>query len=255
MGDFPQFTGTTTSTMSKSIDSLPAKGYSEEQLTSYILRQLGQPVWNVELTNQQILDCINDAVSTFSQWSPLPVFGAIQLIEGQTKYLENVDVGQGVMQVTFVEPYPTPTEIFYGNLISPAPLMLRGMDEYDSYQRWRKTWMRVTSAQPDWLYDDHRKCLWIHNPIARYRAAILAYGSYAGTAKLSDFGARWVKDYALAKSRYLLGEVFAKFSGAIPGPAQNLQLDVAKRDKAEVKMKELEDQLRGAQLASALTLD
>lgn len=255
MADFPLFDDNALVTMKESPDSLPAKGYTEEQLTNYILRQCGQPVWNVELTPQQILDCINDAVGLFSQWQPVPKYGAIQLIEGQTKYLDGIDVGQGIVEVGFVEPYPTPTEIYYGNLIASAPLSLRGMGEYDAYQRWRKTWMRVTSAKPDWLYDEYRKCLWIHNPIARYRASILAFGNYSGTKTLSDFGARWVKDYALAKSRYLLGEIFAKFSGAIPGPAQNIQLDTQKRDKAEVKMKELEDALRGAQMSAPLTID
>ena len=70
-------------------------------------------VWNVELTNQQILDAIQDAMSLYSQWVPNIKVGNIILVRGQFKYLSGVDVGLGVANVQFVEPNPVPTEIFY----------------------------------------------------------------------------------------------------------------------------------------------
>lgn len=98
---------------SQSPDTLPIQGYSTEQLASYIYRQLGGPTWNVELTNQQILDCIQDALSLFSQWVPNIKVGNLSLLRGQYRYLQGVNVGLGVAKVDFVEPNPVPTEIFY----------------------------------------------------------------------------------------------------------------------------------------------
>jgi hypothetical protein len=68
-------------------------------------------------------------------------------------------------------------------------------------------------------------------------------------------GAQWVKEYALEKARYLLGEVWSKFSGAIPGPLQNLQLDQGKREKAEAALQKLRDKLQGMQKSAGISID
>jgi hypothetical protein len=100
-------------TSSDSPDTLPAKGFSRDALANYIYRSLGSPVWQVELSRQQVLDAIQDGLQLYSVWRPCIRVGQIQLIRGQFKYLEDVDVGQGITNVSFVEPNPVPTEIFY----------------------------------------------------------------------------------------------------------------------------------------------
>src|SRR4051812_8304634 len=120
-------------TSADSPDTLPLRGYKVDQLKDYIYRQLGQPVWSVEVTAQQVLDCIQDALNLFSEWVPLRRPQSIQLVRGRYRYLEGVDVGYGVASVSFCESVPAPTEIFYGNLISPAPIMRTGLDEYDTF--------------------------------------------------------------------------------------------------------------------------
>lgn len=221
-------------------DSLPLKGYTVDQLIDYILRQLGSPTWEVELTRQQIADSVNDALSLFSTWCPNLRVGNVILVRGQFRYLEGYDVDQGIVDVQFVE---------------PAPLFRLGLDEYDIFLRWRKTWQRVTSVRPDWFYDEGQRCLYIHNPIERYQAAVFFYSSYTDTKGLPVYGARWVKDYALERSRFLLGEIWAKFSGAIPSPVQNLQLDQQKRDRADARLKELRDELKGMARTTPIMID
>jgi hypothetical protein len=242
-------------TSAGSPDTLPLRGYTCDQLKNFIMRQLGAPQWNIELTNQQILDCIQDALGMISQWLPLTKVSSLQLIRGQFSYLQGVDVGLGVARVDFVEPNPVPTEIFYGNLINPAPLFRTGLDEYDIFLRWRKTWQRVTSIRPDWFYDEVEEALYIHNPIERYHAGVFCYFPQVDTQKLNLTAALWVKQYSLAKARFILGEVWMKFSGAIPGPLQNLQLDQHKRDKAQEEMDKLLEQLKAMQLSSPALID
>lgn len=191
-----------------------------------------------------------------SIWRPRRCFGAVQLVNGKTRYMDGVDFGMGIVQVDFVDPTPSATEIFYGNLITPAPLFRTGLDEYDSFVRWRKTWKRVTSVEPNWLEDRDSGCLWIYNPIERYHCGVILHRAYDDTVQIDDItSATWVKDYALAKARYTYGEVLAKFSGAIPGPLNNLQLDQQKRDKAEAQIAKLEEQLKGMQLFAEMTID
>jgi hypothetical protein len=242
-------------TGAESVDTLPLRGYTADALANYILRQLGAPTWRVEVTRQQVLDAIQDALGLFSQWVPNIKVGSLQLVRGRHRYLEGEDVGLGVANVVFSEPNPVPTEIFYGNLINPAPLFRTGLDEYDTFLRWRKTWQRVTSIKPDWFYDEMERTLFIHNPIERYQAALFCYWPHERTERLPMTGADWVKRYALAKSKYLLGEVWMKFSGALPGPGQNLQLDNSRRSEAKADLDALLIELKGMQLQAGISLD
>lgn len=234
---------------------LPQTGYTPDQLTDYVSRQLGAPTWNVELTPAQIQDQIQDALGLYSSWLPIRRAATIPLIRGVFEYLKGADVGLGVADVSFVEPNPVPTEIFYGNLINPAPLFRTGLDEYDVFLRWRKTWQRVTSIRPDWFYDDFAKTLYIHNPIERYQVGIICFFPYTNTSQLNATGALWVKEYALEKSRYLLGDIWMKYSGAVPGPVKDIQLDAAKRDKAEERLNQLREQLKGMQSQAGIFVD
>lgn len=235
--------------------TLPLKGYTVNQLLKFILRQLGSPIWEVELTHQHVLDCIQDALNMYSMWQPKLKYGAITMQSGQTKYLEGADLGLGVVQVDFVDPTPSPTEIFYGNLISPTPLMRTGMDEYDAFTRWRKVWQRVTSVKPDWLHDEMNGCLMIYNPIERYHCGVICHMPHTETQNLPYLGAQWVKEYSTEKARYLYGDIMSKFDGAIPGPLKDLVLDKGKREKAEAKLKALEEKLFGMQTSTGIQID
>jgi hypothetical protein len=239
----------------QSPDNLPISGYTPDQLIDYTYRQLGAPTWNVELTRQQIADCMNDALGLYSSYLPNYRVGNMLLVRGQFKYLENWDVDQGIVKVEFLEPNPVPTEIFYGNLINPAPLFRLGLDEYDVFLRWRKTWQRVTSVRPDWLYDEFYRCLYIHNPIERYQCAIWFLSSYTTTKGIPTYGATWIKEYTVEKARFLLGDIYAKYSGLIPGPDQNLQLDQAKRDMSNQRLQQLRDTLKGMMRTAPIEID
>lgn len=242
-------------TSASSPQTLPLKGYTCDQLADYIFRQLGSPTWQVELTRQQVLDAIQDALQLYSLWVPQVKVGNIQLERGRFKYLEGEDVGQGIALVTFVEPNPVPTEIFYGNLINPAPLFRVGIDEYDSFLRWRKCWQRVTSVKPDWFYDEVRTCLYIHNPIERYQAGVFIYGNYERTEGLDQNGAQWVKEFATEQSRFNYGEILAKYGNAIPAPLKDIQLDSQKRDKAEKRLDALRERLQGMQRLTPVSFE
>lgn len=238
-----------------SIGLLPSKGYSVDQLVGYIRRQLGEPTLKVELSNDQIKDVIGDALGHYSLFCPLEKVGGIRLYRNQHEYLKGVDVGQGVATVSFVKPYPIQADIFYGNLISPAPLFQTGMDEYDAFLRWKTTFERVLSIKPDWYYDEVRSLLYIHNPVETYSAAIKIMEVWKNTDKLTQQGAMWVKRYSLEGSRYLLGTIRSKFGGAIPSPLKDMSMDTSFRDSSKAAMEELLKELRTMQSAIPIMTD
>lgn len=236
--------------------TLPNKGYTIAQLRDWTFRQLGSPIWNVELDAQHVVDSVQEALSHVSLWRPRIKYGAVRLVSNKTVYEIGDSVGsQGVTEVNFVDNMPSPTEVFYGNLISPAPLIKTGLDEYDSFLRWRKTWQRVTSVMPDWLYDPYEKVLYIHNPIERYHAGVVSMDDFTRTEDLPSFEAKWVRDYTLARSRYLYGDILAKFSGAIPGPVKDITLDGGKRAEGEKQMESLITSLKASQHLTSMTID
>lgn len=241
-------------TSADSGDTLPIK-YKVDQLKQYILRQLGYPVWTVEMTPQQILDCIQDALVKYSQWCPLRTYRVLQISSNQFRYLVGEDNGMGVVDVQFVAPTSTPGAIFYANLIDPTPILKTGVDDLDTFYRWRKTFQRVTAITPDWYFSEEENCLYIHNPIERYHATAFIDKYWTDTEKLPYRGADWVKQYAVARARYQYGEILSKFSGAIPGPVQNLTLDQTKRAEAKEAMDKLEEKLFGMQESTPLHLD
>ncbi len=239
----------------QSPDSLPVQGYSIDQLRAFIQRSLGSPTWQIEITPQQIIDQILNALALYSQYVPQIKARAITLVRGQHAYLHGVSVGQGIADVQFVQFVPSIVDVFYLGMINPAPLPMAGISEFDSWLRFRSTFMRVTSARPDYYYDDSLATLFIHNPIVFYRAGVIIYDNYTDTKDLTSAGALWVKEFALESSRFLLGTLNQKFSGAIPSPLQNLQLDQNLRVNAEKALDRLRQQLFGLQRGAGISID
>jgi hypothetical protein len=240
---------------SDSTELLPMKGYSMDQLCRYIQRQLGSPVWNVEYTKQQIMDNIQTALTHYSLWCPRIGYAAVQLDAGQHAYLQGVDVGQGIADVAFVQRTPVPTQLLWSSLIGVNPIPFSGLDELDGFTRWLKTFMRVTSARPDWQYDEVRKVLYIHNPMPYYHCAVTWYGNYEKTELLNNYGALMVRDLAFQLARHGYAELLQKFSGAIPGPVQNLTLDNSKREAAKVEIDRLLAKLEASQCIPCISID
>ncbi len=240
-------------------NTLPQYGYSVDQLEAYIRRQLGSPVFMVEITKQQILDSIQDALVLYSVWRPQIKYGAIALDAGKHEYLQGVDLDLGPISVEFLQRQNLQGNagLFFwgGNLINVAPLVADGMGEYDMFLRWQKMFMRVTSIKPDWVYDQTTKTLLIYNPSPQWLCGIQAYVPYCNVTQLDRYGADWVKKYAFQKSRLAYAEIMNKYSGAIPGPVRDLVLDQGKRDKAEKEIEKLEQTLFNAQVSTPMSID
>lgn len=243
------------STSANSPDTLPPK-YSQDQLANYIIRQLGSTVFAVEIQRQQILDCINDSLREYSVWRPIQCVGGLQLQSGVYAYLQGLDLGQGVVKVWFVNPTQAPADLYWlTNLVNPAPVLNSRMDEYDVFLRWYKTWGRITSVYPDWMYDATNLVLYIYNAQPIYQCGVMYLQNYTDTINLDAYGAKWVKDYAFQRSRLTYAEIMSKYSGVIPGPIKDLQFDQAKRDKAEAALDKLLVDLKGAQWSAGMMQD
>jgi len=198
---------------------------TKEDLRLYVCEELGGGVWNVELTPAQIDRAINDTLELYSRHMPIQAYAGVNISPNQNRYeFPNMDLGFGVVHVDFVEPDPKPSSIFYASLLDVAPIRTVQFTDYDLFLRWRKTFMKVTSVEPEWLWDEQLRVLWIYNPISDYKATMYYYLPHTlETVPLVH--ERWFKDYLLGRSKYMLGLNRSKFQGAVPGPSKDINTD------------------------------
>ncbi len=198
---------------------------TEADLIEYVKNELGGGFWKVEISPQQIKAAIRDALKLYSRRIPLQGYGAMSLAPTKSKYdMSSRDMGFGIYHVSFIAPDPRPSAIFYANLLDVAPIRTSRFQDYDVFLRWRKTFMKVTSVQPEWYWDQNAKILWIYNPIEHYKASIFWYlPRTLETVELAH--EQWVERYVLARSKYITGLNRSKFQGAIPGPSKDITTD------------------------------
>jgi hypothetical protein len=195
-----------------------------ESLRSYIQSCLGQGIFSVELTADQLDNAITDALWLYS--SRIPIIGYRGLVTSPdiVAYPISHDIGFGIFDVQFVQPDPKPSALFYANLIDVAPVKPATMESYDIFLRWRRTFMKVTSVANHWQYDEIGKRLMIYSPIQSTKCCYFWHlPRNLDQVKLQHIP--WVRKYAVAKAKSVLGKARSKFSGLLPGPARDMNLN------------------------------
>jgi hypothetical protein len=230
------------------VEDLCVKRYNVTEIRDYVRESLGSGLFKVELTNVQIDNAITDALLEYGKRIPLIASKIIEVSPNVRDY-DIDDCGYGVFDVQFITDDVRPAAVFYMGLLGDkVPLNSVMLAEYDSFLRYRKTMMRATSVAPQWEWNDSNPdILLIYAPVFNLKAA---YSWYAprplSRVKLEH--QKWVRDYTLAKSKVTLGQVRSKFSGVLPGPARDLQLngqELAAEGREEIKA--LEEFLLGVQ--------
>ena len=218
-----------------------------DKLCQYIKSQLGAGIFSVELTQDQIDNCILDALTLFSSRKPIIGYKSIDVSTQIRAYTIDHDIGFGIFNVSFVQPDPQPSAIFYANLLDVAPVKPATMESYDIFLRWRKTFMRVTSVAPRWEWDALNKKLMLYSPIDRTKACYFWHQPRT-VAQVPMQHTHWLKKYSLAKAKDVLGKTRSKFQGILPGPARDMNLNGdALQQEAREEIDKLEEQLLSIQ--------
>lgn len=206
-------------------DLVPGK-YNISQLRTYIKVNLGSGLFAVELTDEQLDEAVMDALNEYGKRQPIIESRILQISPYVRAYPLPHDAGYGVFDCQFITDDVTPAAVFYMGLLGgqTTPLNAVMLAEYDAFLRYRKTMMRATSVAPDWAYEEDTNTLFIYAPVFNLRAS---YSWHAprplSKVRLEHQG--WIRSYSLAKAKLTLGKVRSKFSGVLPGPARDLQLN------------------------------
>lgn len=189
------------------------------ELSKWILRQLGAPVWCIELTQEHLDDAIEEALRWFAAKKGAWRLGALAFVAGTPSYQLPAEV-ELVLRVFFPAPQTDLSLMFSPFLlldekvpydIFAAPQSVGLYSSYVQTIQYIETTKRILNAEPDWEQRD--RCLWISPPPKSSGKIIYEYkSSRFQVDQLSEIDNRLIRRYALAWAMMVLGRIRSKFT-------------------------------------------
>jgi hypothetical protein len=206
---------------------------NEDQLKSWVLRQLGAPRLSLELHPCHLDDIYEDAIDWFLAYKGIEKIHFFDVFSGQPSYTPPDDADT---IINVIEPSP-PYNL--GIVFSPytvidekvpydvfaAPEAVGIYSSYAQALQYSDMASKVLSADFDWVWDEQRKLL-ILTPVPRTNArAAMVYKSNCLTPEdLSFHDHELFKRYMLARAKMILGRIRNRYNDeflSADGPKQN----------------------------------
>ena len=226
----------------------------KQKLFDYIELSLGGGMVDVELDTahyeaslQKALDVYRQKSSNGSEES----YGFLELVKEQNEYILP-DAVQNVREVfrrstggstgSIFEPF----EAGYLNTYMLTAGKVGGLATYDFYRQYQEMAGRMFGAYLNFTFDPVSKRLNIIRNVRSDGESVLLwmYNTRPDESILADTRSKpWIYDYALARSKYMLGEARSKFA-TIAGPQGGTSLNGdALKAEAQTELDKLEQDL------------
>jgi len=218
-------------------------------------RRLGGSMVDVELDREDYDLCIDKALSKFRQRSSRAVEEAylvLDLEQGKSEYILPTEVME--VRVIYrrvagglatagqdIEPF----EAGFLNTYLLNSARAGGLLTFELYSQYRELVGRMFGAHVIFNWYPQRHTLLIHRNIRADDSVILHVYMHRPEEYLLDdpYGAPWIKDYALAHCKMILGQARSKFAQvAGPGGGTTLNGDALKTE-AQAEIEKLETEL------------
>jgi len=208
------------------MEDIGVKKYNVKELRDYVRESLGSGLFQVELSDQQIDNAITDSLLAYGKRVPLVGNAMLPISPTTRAYHIDHPVYYGIFDVQFVTDDVRPAAVFYMGLLGDkVPLNSVMLAEYDSFLRYRKTMMRATSVSPKWQWDDNDpETLYVYAPVFNLMATY-HWHAPRPLSKVRLEHQDIIRKLTLAHAKVTLGMIRSKFSGVLPSPASNLQLN------------------------------
>lgn len=213
-----------------------------EDITDYVLTMLGAPVVRVELDQQQLNVCVNQAVRRFVEWCPAEYYEyyTFKTVSGQS-YYPMPDAVRMVRQVSYrTQPRSNffaadlqgsiPIEYFapggerqgfMAGLVDPIQPFWGRMGEWFLYKQYEETFNRLSSANGGWeFHRNGRDIILYPAPYGENDVVV----QYLSSDKDWDYAHQFMQEYSLALAKIMLGRVRSKYS-TLPSPGGGATLD------------------------------
>jgi hypothetical protein len=213
-----------------------------EQVKDYILHMLGAPGNKIELDEQNIDFCVDQALKIIEDYAPREYFNYYTFIATPGKSVYEMPPEVGIIRNVFYKEHGTfafqasdldgaiPVEYFYpggsyasiqGGLIDPIQPIWGRMGEWVLYKQYEQTYSRVSSNIGGWEWvGDMRSIKLYPTPYAAQRVMV----HYMQKMKDWPEVTQAMQEGALSYAKEILGRVRSKYQTA-PGPGGGIQLD------------------------------
>lgn len=222
---------------------------SSDELKAYIKRRLGEPVINVELTDEQLNDSINLAIETFQEFAESGAnirFMTLAQQTGVQEYQLDYDVLaiNGVFdtsEITLDAPFPD-------KVVSDHFGTTFGKSELLSLQLTRQYLADLKFVQTVPIRYNYNsatnKIYFIANPIEDKTLGIAYYAKtdYTDTTNGPMYNHLWIKKYAVALSREQWAMNLSKYSGSVLPQGLTMNADQI-LTKANEELEKLQEEL------------
>lgn len=225
---------------------------TREQFKTFILRSLGEGLITVELSDDQLNLCIDNALELFSMWV---TFDQQYLAIDVKDYVEDVGYTMPSNVVDISNLQDDLLAVGNVNMLFSLGNTLLNSGNWPSFRGGSYNWLqyeqamqfidltkRMTGGGFKFNYSCRSKILTLYpDPIKEKMEGHIVLGVYVMRPEQEQMGEMWVKKYALANAKVILGTVRSKFA--------NVQLlgggtiDTSIGQIGQEEMKELESQL------------
>jgi len=219
---------------------------TREELQDYILRQLGAPTLDVELTEDQLNDCIDYTIKEFSSFAYDGQLKetVILTVDGKGKY-QLPDFVTSIITVRSVQSMQNYganyvpdrwSEEFFKAFGSGSS----GIENIITISSMMSLFERYVVKELHYEFNEYKNQLYITEA---FKGNILVYYTYEYVPDKIDriFNQQWVKDMSVAKARLQQAVVVGKYDQALVGGARINYSDM--KSSAEQDIADLKEQL------------
>lgn len=140
-----------------------------------------------------------------------------------------------------------PVDAAFYNIYLLQPNRSGGLATWDFYNEFLKSTEILFASQYNFTWDvNSSKLTIIRRPTADEEVVVRVYSRKSDDDIINDpYTGPWLRSYATASSKYMLGEARDKFPGGFPGPNGSVTLNgAALKQEAQAEIEKLEIQLK-----------
>jgi hypothetical protein len=225
--------------------------FDEGKYVEWVKQSLGYPIVDVELSDDQIKNALDDALAFYSKYKPYRATESFEAAPGITHHVWKT---KGVRGVYDVQIKPAQEGLLAPNIESQ---MLSGafayygvrapmydIRYYEYLRQWAKIASRELSSEPDYHVDDDRSGIWIYAPGTDAKVMMTVTLDHLTPQTIPSWDQAWLRKYTLALAKKTLGLIRRKFA-VILGANKDIALDgAAMVEDAKADIEKLEEELK-----------
>lgn len=240
--------------------ALPVRIKSKDQLVEYMLRKLGSPAVNIEMTAEQLDDAIED---TLEEFLPRAYSGTLERYIGLTltrnvqdyRLPDSVFAVLGLFNNNIGDYTVSTTDMFSANQYIAADIFggnLKNVDllSYTMTQQFIETMGVIFSKRITFDFNSNTRILHLHEPpksdtktvMHLYMILEREVDPFTAEELTNIYDNKWVKRMAVEKARYQWGINLMKYNGSVLPNGMSLNSEGI-RNLAETNMEKLMDEL------------